>query len=369
MNILFYTPLNTRCRDIESQSIEFKKKGHRIFLLTQGSDGELHANFSAYGYTVAADRKYSSNTKWLTLIRCIALIRYCSKFNIDVVYAHLEPANFIAVLAQYFIKGRVIICRHHVDEAKLYPFGKDLSYRLTYALAKDIIVVSERAREYMIGEEKIPAKKIHVIKLSYDFALYAQPDRNDAHEIRSGHPCEFLLLSVFRLTRFKRPELAISVVEKLLKEGINIKLIILGRGEEQDRLNDYIKTKNLQSNVFLKGFVSNVFDYMVAADLLLHPSLLDSSSITFKEASLVGLPMIACDKVGDFSDVITSGFNGFLVDPDKFVEQSTLIIKEHIGRSELLKTMGERSRQFVLKTFDIKQNAHYYERVFHSPQS
>jgi glycosyltransferase involved in cell wall biosynthesis len=366
MNILFYTPLNTRCRDIESQSIEFSNNGHRIFLLSQGGEGEIHDGFRAYGYTAAADHAYSRNTKWLTLKRWFSLIRFCKKFKIDLLYAHLEPANFVAVLAQSFIRTRVIICRHHVDEAKLYPFGKDLSYRLTYLLAKEIVVVSGRAKEYMVKEENIPPHKIHVIKLSYDFALYPQPDKSRAVEIQRAQASDLILLSVCRLTRFKRAEQAIYVAEELVRMGINVKLIILGKGEEHPNLQNYIESKNLTNHVFLKGFVPNVTDYMAAADLLLHPSLLDSSSISFKEASLVDLPMIACKDVGDFNEVITHERNGFLVSADNFVNEAVSIVGEYVRKKEILKTMGARSRQLVLEYFDIKKNAPYYEQVFHT---
>ena len=364
MRILFYTPLNTRCLDIESQAAEFKKAGHEIFLLTQSPYYILHENFKSYGYLVAANPVTSNWTKWLVLKRWFYLVVYCRRHRIDVLYAHLEPANFIAILAQYFVRTRVIICRHHIDEAKLYPFGKDLSYKLTYKLAREIIVVSARAKEYMIEEELVPASRIYQINLSYNFDLYASPNSDIVRNIREQHSAEVLLLSVCRLTRYKRPELSIEVLKKLYDLGLNAKLIILGKGELMGSLQQQILKNGLEQFVSLAGYVSNVQDYMAASDFLVHPSLLESSCISLKEAGLVNLPIIVCKNIGDFNEVINHE-NGFKVNPDNFVDESVTIINKWYKKKDELAKIGQNLHSTVLTLFDIAKVAPYYEKTFH----
>lgn len=365
MRILFYTPLNTRCRDIESQAIFFASQGHTIFLLTQNTLGSLHANFSTYGYQADADESSSRFTSLRVLKRMRKLIWFCKANRIDLVYAHLEPCNFIAVLSQYFTKARVIICRHHVDEARLYPFGKDLSYKLTYRLAKEIIVVSEHARRYMVNEENVPDDRITHINLAYNFDLYELPTDENVERLRADIDADFVLLSVCRLTRYKRPELSVEVLKRLRANGLSVKLVILGRGEWQGELEEKIKEENLEQYCFLRGYVNNVLEYMAAADILIHPSLLESSCITVKEAGLVKLPVIVCRNIGDFNEVIEHGVNGFIVDPDNFVpETSDLILKYANKRDELIFT-ANKLRETVYELFDIARVGSAYEEVFH----
>ncbi len=365
MRILFYTPLNTRCRDIESQAAEFKKFGHEIYLLTQSHYHTLHENFKGYNYTVAAKPDSSRWIKVLVIKRWFHLVAYCWRHRIDVLYAHLEPANFIAVLAQYFVRTRVIICRHHVDEAKLYPFGKDLSYKLTYKLAREIIVVSARAKQYMIDEEGVTANRIHQINLSYNFNLYAKPVPERVTRIRQELSTEIVLLSVCRLTKYKRPELSIALARKLKNQGISAKLVILGKGELLESLQAEVRQDGLEENVVLAGYVDNVQDYMAAADFMVHPSLLESSCISLKEAGLVHLPVIVCHHVGDFDEVIRHGGNGFLVNPDNFVEESASIISSYAKNKSELAEIGQALRTTVLSMFDIRNTASYYESTFH----
>lgn len=364
MNILFYTPLNCRSRDIESQALAFGEKSHACFLLTQGSTGVLHSYFRGYGFVAEADMASARTSLLRTLRRLISLVLFCRKNRIDVVYAHLEPCNFISAMARYFVNARVIVCRHHVDEARLYGFGKDFSYRLTYALAKEIVVVSERARQYMIAKENIPAKKIHMLQLGYDFALYPAVDRERSCVIRQQHDADVLLLTVCRLTRHKRPEASIELAGRLLQKGLHVKLIILGQGELYAELGRTLQKSGLQERVFMKGWVPNVLDYMGAADLLCHPSMLDSSSITLKEAALASLPMIACREVGDFESVLADE-RGFLVNADSFIEEAENIILRYTGHKAKLKETGDNCKKFVLAHFDIRQVAPHYERLFH----
>jgi glycosyltransferase involved in cell wall biosynthesis len=366
MKILFYTPLNGRCRDIESQAVEFSKRNHRIYLLTQSAEGSLHQSFKSYGFSVTANSKYFK-FKYINLLGQLwTLILFIYKNKINLVYSHLEPANFISVLAQFFVSARIIICRHHINEGRLYNFDKDFSYKLTYSLARDIIVVSNHAKKYMMKYENIPEALIHHINLAYDFDLYDKPNPQKSNSIREEFNCQILLLTICRLTKYKRPDLSIEVLDHLRQKGLDVKLIILGHGEMMSSLEATIGERNLQEYVFLQGYVHNVLDYLKASDYLIHPSLLDSSSISLKEAGLVKLPVIVCKGVGDFDDVIINGENGFLVNQHNFVEEAVKIIAETSSDIQLRLRIGNNLNATVIKEFNIKNIALTYEQKFHS---
>lgn len=365
MNILFYIPLNTRSRDIESLAIYFSRMGHQVFLLTQHKYGVLHEQFKKYARHIAVDDSESGNTLIRVIKRSLKLIGYCYYHKINLVYAHLEPCNFIAVLCQYFIRARVVICRHHVDEARLYDFNRNLSYRLTYKLARKIIVVSEHAKRYMIQVEGIPEHRILHINLAYDFKLYALPHPEKVAQLRANLGSGLILLTVCRLTRYKRPELSIEVLKKLLKAGVPARLVILGRGELQTELQNKIKEEHLEEHCMLPGYVNNVLEYMAASDVLLHPSVLESSCISIKEAAIVNLPVVVCRGVGDFDEVIHHEVNGFLVDKNNFVEEASALVLRYITDPYKFKETAARLQETVCDLFDIEKIGPVYEKLFH----
>lgn len=353
--ILFYAPFNQRSRDTESLMIAFHQQGHRVICLSQ-QEGYLINDFLNANGVEALSRVVTGKRSgwWYYLRHLLIFVGFCWKRHVDIVYSHLEPANFVAAIGQHFISGKTYICRHHIDEGRLYRFDTDLYYRITYRLARRIIVVSNLAKNYMVEQEKIPEQKITHINLAYNFDLYNDPDDSEVRAIKDQYKAELLLLSACRLTPYKRPELVIQVVKQLIDQGIDVKLVLLGKGEMHGQLQAMVSDLGLQNSVYMPGYVCNVLAFMAAADLFLHPSLLDSSCVAIKEAGLVRLPVIVCRGIGDFDDYILHETNGFFVDADKFLKQATEIIVTHFRNKDFLQTLGETLRKSVLERFSIE---------------
>ena len=363
MNILFYSSFNSRARDAETLMIAFKKQGHRVLSLTQAegkniNDVLFHAGIDARSYITKSKNKIGN-----VLQHTLYLIRLCKKENIDIIYCHLEPASFIGILSQYFIKAKVYLCRHHIDEALLYNFSKSITYRLTYRLAKKIIVVSEKAKKFMIETEGVAASKIIHINLAYDFTLFNKPNAENVAELKKKFSADILLLTVGRLTQFKRPQLSIDVLKMISQRGIDAKLIILGNGEMFEPLKQAIRYDNLEHKVFFTGHVQNVLDYMAASTFLLHPSILESSCVVVKEAGLIGLPAIVCQGVGDFDEYLVNGENGFLANHDNFVSDAVNVIQMCINDGANLKKITTKLNQDIIRIFSVDKIIDSYKSL------
>lgn len=358
--ILFYSPVNQRSRDIESLMLGFKDQGHKVISLSQAAGKNIHPFLMANGIETAEYICLHKNRLRFHLSHLLYFIRFNFSRKVDIVYSHLEPANFISAIGQFLVRANVFICRHHIDEAYLYGFDRSFSYRLTYKLAKKIIVVSRQAKQYMIEKEGIPPHKIIPINLGYDFRLYPIVEERRVKEIRQAYNVEILLVTVCRLTKFKRPDLAIMVAKRLKEKGIRTKLIILGKGEMKEDLESKVKDLELQDTILFLGHVDNVLDYLASADFLLHPSLLESSCITVKEAGIVKLPVIVCGGVGDFSEYVHYAVNGFLVAKEEFVDQSSLIIEKYYQQRAQLLEIGNALSRTIYSNFSIEKVLPHY---------
>lgn len=364
MVILFYSPFNQRSRDTETIMLAFKKQGHKVISLSQQEGYLINDFLNSNGVESFSILIKGPRVGWWYFLRHIFyFIRFCWKNNIQVVYSHLEPANFVTSIGQYLIRAKVYLCRHHIDEAQLYGFQNDLYYKITYRLARKIIVVSDHAKRYMIEKEGISSRKVIHINLAYDFSLYELPDKSKIEALRSQYSCELLLIAVCRLTKYKRPDLAIEVVNTLIQSGHKAKLIILGKGEMKDALDEKIRLLGLADHVFMPGHVQNVLEYVSASDFLIHPSILDSSCVAVKEAGLVAKPVIVCKNVGDFQDYIIHGVNGFLADGDNFVHDAVSVIKEQHTSKELLSGVGLRLQSDVRRLFNIDEIVPLYDSL------
>jgi len=362
--ILFYAPFNQRSRDTESLMLAFYRQGHRVISLSQQEgfliNDFLNANgISAYSYVLAGKR----GGWWYYLRHLLFFVRFCRKHHVEIVYSHLEPANFIAALAQFLIKATVFVCRHHSDQYRGLKRDNDLSYRLTYRLAKHIIVFSEITRHYMIREERIPRHKITRINLGYDFSLYPAVRIGHVESIKQLYSADIMLITVGSFIPLKRTEISIYVVKVLLDKGFDTKLFLLGKGELEHSLRALVEKLDLMDRVFFPGYVDNVLEYIAASSFLLHPSLSEASCVAVKEAGLVNKPVITCSGVGDFDDYIVHKKNGFSVAPDKFLEQASEIIQENFRNHDFLKGVGENLRKSVIELFSIENVIGHYNSL------
>jgi glycosyltransferase involved in cell wall biosynthesis len=363
VNILFYSPFDQRSRDSESLMIAFHKQGHRVISLSQAEGKLIHPYLESQGIlTFSHQIKASSEINYF-IKHIIHLIRFCYKYNVEIIYSHLESANFVAVIAQYFIKANVYINRHHIDEAALQRFDQSIIYKLTYKLARKIIAVSERAVDYMIKVEKIRPTKIIKINLAYDFTLYTKPNPTVVDEIKEKVSADLVLLTACRYTKYKRADLSIRVLRKLIDHGINAKLILLGKGEEELNLKNLINESGLADRVVMAGYVNNITDYLAASDFLLHPSVLESSCVVVKEAAITLVPVIVCGEIGDFNDYIAHGENGIVVNKDNFVDEAVACLLEWHQLKEKLARMAKNLRTKVEENFSVKEIIFHYSQL------
>jgi len=362
-NILFYSPFNHRSRDTESLMIAFKKQGHKVISLSQSEGFFIHQYLKTqlietYTYMVSSKPGISYYIKHI-----FYFISFCKKHEVDIVYSHLEPANFVAVIARFFIKARVFIVRHHINEAALKGFDQSLFYKITYQLSGKTLVVSEQAKRYMIAIEKINAEKIVHVNLAYDFGLYNKPDAKRVESIKNDMSTDLILITVCRFTEYKRAKQSVLTLKKLLDSGIDSKLILLGEGEEKQNLIDLSTDLGILDRVIMPGYVENVIDYLAAAHFLLHPSISESSCVVVKEAAIASLPVIVCKAVGDFDDYISNGVEGFVVDQNNFVDEAFKIINSYRSDKKLLDKMSVNLGRKIHQLFDIGNVIGKYESL------
>ena len=148
--ILFYASFPRRSRDTESTMVAFKNKGHRVLFLNQHHNAEFAKELRSKGIETFEFVPGASTGWWRHIKNIFYLVNFSWKHNVNIIFSHLEPASFIAVLAQYLIRAHVHVCRHHSDLYRLMKKDRDFSYGLIYRLANSVVVVSNKAKEHMV---------------------------------------------------------------------------------------------------------------------------------------------------------------------------------------------------------------------------
>lgn len=106
------------------------------------------------------------------------------------------------------------------------------------------------------------------------------------------------LVLVGRLNPQKKVERALAAHRRLLDEGIDHDLWIIGEGEERSMLENYIHENHLEESAELLGFRENPYCLMNAADLLVCSSVYEGFSTFVTEGLILGKPIVTTDVSG-----------------------------------------------------------------------
>jgi len=122
-------------------------------------------------------------------------------------------------------------------------------------------------------------------------------DINNRNIIRNDYSIsenDILLGIVGRLSKVKNIVFALGLLHSLPD---NIKLMVVGDGEDKDYICEKIKNDDLTDRVFLVGCKSDVGVYLSAMDVFLMPSLYEGMPFSLIEAQANGLKCIVSDSV------------------------------------------------------------------------
>jgi glycosyltransferase involved in cell wall biosynthesis len=360
MRVLLFYPSNARTVALETMMLALHRAGIEIELLTTCESGPLHdylriQGVPAHAYTVPRRPAIS-----FYLRQVLHLIRFCRRRRINVVFSHLQQANVISVCARPFLGARVVPFRHHFtfvfpgDGIRLERNrSEDLLDWVISHLSKTVIVPSQAVADGIHSIEGVDRRRLKVVRYMYDFSGYPEPDRDAVDAISARFPARLTLLMVSRLVPLKRPDVAFAAVRDLVRDGLDVRLFVLGEGPLRDSLEAFVNEHDLGDRIIMLGQRRDVINYMAAADLLVHPSLTEASCNAVKEMALLGRTAVVCGGVGDFDDYIEDGRNAFVMSRPGSARELAEIIRDVYDSQERLGTLGSELRAAVLERFGI----------------
>ena len=154
------------------------------------------------------------------------------------------------------------------------------------------------------------------------------------------------ILSIGRLTRQKNFLLLINAFGEIIKRYPNLKLIILGEGEDRSKIEKLIENLNLTENVFLEGYKKNIFNYLYNCECYVSSSLYEDPGFSLIESGFLNKFVIAADSNTGPSEILNQSKNGFLFKND---DKESLVNKyfefKKLGNKEI------ESKKLKLKKF------------------
>ena len=268
----------------------FEEKNLNIqydLLIEVDLDDRIQKELVSYGINII---RIDNITKENTFKHFHEVNKIMKNNNYDVVHSH-EISTRIAVLYyanKYKVKTRILHSHSVIIENA--NIIKKITAKYNMFNANKYVACSKEASK-IFGKRNVEiiSNGIEPKKFMYD--SQSRTVIRNKYNIDSE---TYVLVQVGRLSEVKNYKFMIDVFEKIPGKT---KYFIIGDGEQKEPLKNIIKEKKLTNKVIMTGNISNVQDYLSAADLYVMPSISEGFAIGALESQANGLISIVSDTI------------------------------------------------------------------------
>lgn len=379
-------------RVLRQQSLGLAKLGHHVRVIARAPCESAESNLSIGRVTerrYAVTRTSEPAFVWSSVqnsLRVFDLTRETGP--VDVAMIHQSLAGLGPIVSRYRCVSRwVYVCHSLAHEEyltraerasstlervrrKLSARARRWIERMVMRRCHHVVVLSEFMKQQVMAAHGIAPGQITVVPGAADPAIFSPPhDRNDVRWELKIPESRTVLFTVRNLVPRMGLEHLLEAMTMLGEERQNLLLLIGGEGQLRPRLEELIRSKDLQDSVQLLGFVpeDQLAKYYQASDLVVMPTLqLEGFGLVTVEALACGTPVMGTP-VGAIPEVlrrvdpllVTEGTDG-----GSLAQTLRLLLKrwrEQPGERERLSKKG---REVVERRFNWDAHAADLDRLF-----
>ena len=282
----------------------------------------------------------------------------------DIVHTH---SAFSAKLAAFLsgVKSR-IYTRHCTFEMprKLTTFpGKQINGFINNTLATEIVAVADSAKDNLT-ETGISEKKITVIVNGVLPLREVTPDEVEAKKRELGiNNGDFVCGIAARLEHYKGHSYLLDTVAELKADHPNVKVLIMGRGSEEENLKAKAMELGIEENVIFTGFITDLAPYYHVMDLGLNCSYgTEATSMALGEGMSLSIPAVVTSFGGN-PYMVEDDVNGYLV-PIKDPHAMAVAIARIMDDDALRTKLGVGARRMFEERFTAEAMTRKLEAIY-----
>jgi glycosyltransferase involved in cell wall biosynthesis len=286
-----------------------------------------------------------------------------SEHGFDIVHCHSSIDHFYAYRVRCYYKNIVIIRTNH----KGYPLEITLAnkFLLKYA-TNGYITLSKNFAEVDRTNFSLAPERMTVIGGAVD--AKPQIKSNNDLRIKLGlKEGDIVVGVVARVQRHRRFDIIIEAMRLVVKDMLQVKLLIIGRGTHYDELvTEPVKRLKLENNIIFAGYRKD--DYLDIINMLdfgiyLVPGS-DGSCRAALELMSLGKPLIVARR-GVLPEIVDNDRTGLVIDDTSDnLKQAILKLAKN---NELIRRFSEQARLKMMREFSpeisVKAAIDFYHKV------
>lgn len=289
------------------------------------------------------------------------LRKVLSKLNPDVINTHIFLSD---VLTRLVCGWHIpVVTTFHTNEPwwssplkarqKLKRWIESITAR---HLSKAFVAVSKMSSEGAVKFLSIKPALCMIVKNGVDL--------NQFQPTIQATPLPARVIQVARFYPEKCHEVCLKAFREVVASIPNAELWLVGDGPDIDKTKRLAATMGLAKNVQFLGLREDIHNLLGQCSLFWLTSRIEGLPISLLEAMATGLPPIVT-AVGDMTNIIESGRNGYLLAPDdhtSFAEISCALLKS----PEQYLSLSNAAAQTISQGYSIADTASNYLNIYHS---
>ena len=310
-------------------------------------------------YEITNDiKRYFLGTHWINsgpgyLPLIGKLKRFLKAQEIDIIIDIDIVLDVLSIPAAKRLKTKVISWEHFNCEFEQSVLYRKWISRLSAKKADYIVTLTEQDKQ---SYGKL-LKRTSDIEAIYNLVAPMKPDEKIKREN--------WIVTVASLTYPKGIEYLIEVAKEVLKQNKKWKWLILGEGEEREKLENAIKENGLEKQLLLKGCVKNVEWYLNRAKLFVLTSRREGLPLCLIEAMQMKVPCVSFDIKTGPSDIIENSVNGILISSfeiEKMIKEVNALLKDKCRLQNMAENTRVNFERFEMENI-IKKWKNIFERL------
>ena len=251
---------------------------------------------------------------FLVIILCfVPLIQLMKKKNYDFFFIHL--ITFLPIFLARFLKNKIKLILHISGFPKL-TFFRSYFWKSNQKHIYKIICPSNETRDLLIEKKIFKKEKMNVIKdphISPSQIIKLKNEENNQKKKSKNN-----ILAIGRLTKQKNYIFLLEVFNKLLGLKNDLKLTIIGEGEDREIIENKIRSLGIESHVKLEGFQKNVYKYLNNSLCYFSTSLWEGPDLAMLDAAFSNVPIICSDCKNGRKEFIENNKRGYIFKTNDF---------------------------------------------------
>ena len=290
-------------------------------------------------------------------------LKLFAKHKIQIVHTHGSQDSWTASLAGRLSSYRPVIVRtRHKSTPVSLSFRHNVLYRF---LPHVVTTTGEAVRQQLIHQNRLNPEAVVSIPTGVDMKRFHSGSLDVALKeslgIQFGQP-------VVGTISFLRPEkgldVLINAVSLLQKEFSRVCCLIVGTGQEQQKLLEQIRQKQLDGSVVFTGFREDIPELLHVMDVFALPSFEEGMPQSLLQALAMERAVVA-SAVGGVPEIVQDGQTGFLVpprDPEALAEKIGSLFRN----PDQGKVFGQAGRRVIKQDYSMEAMIVKTEQLYSS---